>query len=130
MQPYKWPLSATDYGSEACLSADRVQVYLKRPGCRLRTLFFYLIGPVAQLDSASDYESEGYKFESCQDHLKFKGLQKCSPFLFCYCYTFVTQNRNKGSFCRDYNIVFLELKLIRNITVLVQSLTIFKGNLT
>ena len=27
---------------------------------------------MAQLDSASDYESEGYKFESCQDHLKQK----------------------------------------------------------
>jgi hypothetical protein len=25
-------------------------------------------GPVAQLDSASDYESEGYRFESCQGH--------------------------------------------------------------
>ena len=27
-----------------------------------------LKGPVAQLDSASDYESEGYRFESCQGH--------------------------------------------------------------
>ena len=28
-----------------------------------------LKGPVAQLDSASDYESEGYRFESCQGHI-------------------------------------------------------------
>ena len=26
------------------------------------------LGSVAQLDSALDYESRGYKFESCQSH--------------------------------------------------------------
>ena len=26
------------------------------------------LGSVAQLDSAPDYESGGYKFESCQSH--------------------------------------------------------------
>jgi hypothetical protein len=31
-------------------------------------------GPVAQLDSASDYESEGYRFESCQGHNQNKQL--------------------------------------------------------
>ena len=29
---------------------------------------------MAQLDSASDYESEGYKFESCQGHIKVESL--------------------------------------------------------
>ena len=33
-----------------------------------------LKGPVAQLDSASDYESEGYRFESCQGHNQKKQL--------------------------------------------------------
>ena len=27
-------------------------------------------GPVAQLNRASDYGSEGYRFESCRDHLR------------------------------------------------------------
>ena len=32
-------------------------------------------GPVAQLNSASDFGSEGYRFESCRGHnLKFKTL--------------------------------------------------------
>ena len=33
------------------------------------------IGLVAQLNSASDYGSEGYRFESCRGH-KFKVIQK------------------------------------------------------
>ncbi len=35
-------------------------------------------GPVAQLNRASDYGSEGYRFESCRGHKKDK--QKCLSF--------------------------------------------------
>jgi hypothetical protein len=34
-----------------------------------KTAFFK--GPVAQLNRASDYGSEGYRFESCRDHKVF-----------------------------------------------------------
>ena len=33
-------------------------------------------GPVAQLNRAFDYGSEGYRFESCRGHMKIKGLQQ------------------------------------------------------
>jgi hypothetical protein len=39
----------------------------------LQPLMGEINGPVAQLDSASDYESEGYRFESCQGHNKNGG---------------------------------------------------------
>lgn len=45
-----------------------------------------MTGPVAQLDSASDYESEGYKFESCQDHLIIKQLHNCFFLIFPYAF--------------------------------------------
>ena len=38
------------------------------------------IGLVAQLNRASDYGSEGYRFESCRDHRK--GESHLSPFSF------------------------------------------------
>ena len=37
-------------------------------------------GPVAQLNRASDYGSEGYRFESCRGHKKDK--QKCLSFFY------------------------------------------------
>ncbi len=42
-------------------------------------------GPVAQLDSASDYESEGYKFESCQGHFFKRKYAEKQLFAFFYC---------------------------------------------
>ena len=39
-------------------------------------------GDVAQLNSASDYGSEGYRFESCHRHKKEKVTQMCNLFLF------------------------------------------------
>jgi hypothetical protein len=42
---------------------------------------------VAQLDSASDYESEGYRFESCQGHNFKKQLTHFELVAFLITYT-------------------------------------------
>ena len=47
-----------------------------------------LNGPVAQLDSASDYESEGYRFESCQGHIYKTQLPNNKGVAFFYTATF------------------------------------------
>ena len=38
-------------------------------------------GPVAQLNRASDYGSEGYRFESCRDHIKESHISDSFLFL-------------------------------------------------
>ena len=48
----------------------------------MRTFALHLRnGPVAQLNRASDYGSEGYRFESCRDH-KLGHLNNWWPNLF------------------------------------------------
>ena len=42
-------------------------------------------GPVAQLNRASDYGSEGYRFESCRDHIKESQICDSFFFLCVYC---------------------------------------------
>ena len=47
-------------------------IFLKRriPNRLIWLIFVPVIGPVAQLNSASDFGSEGYRFESCRGHKK------------------------------------------------------------
>ena len=40
----------------------------------------YELGPVAQLNRASDYGSEGYRFKSCRGHSK---KEMCEHLFFC-----------------------------------------------
>ena len=48
-------------------------------------------GPVAQLNRASDYGSEGYRFESCRDHLRNHVYDSF------FCYKLILISLNRGS---------------------------------
>ena len=53
----------------------------RHPGCKVSTLHLFLYNaPVAHLDRASDFESEGSTFESCQTQFKKRIFQLKNPF--------------------------------------------------